>query len=473
MAFKQNSDGFPNLTTKATPTTSDIVQIADAAASNLPKQSTVGSLPFASKALDNLSGVAINTSLVSDTDVTDDLGTPATRWNNVYAGSLKTGDANADALTLAAYDVDGAAYTTFVTFTAGNTPTCVLSGDITGVTQAANDNTTKLATTAYVDTAGGSFAPVGATYIVQTASGTLTNEQALGALATGIMKSTTTTGVVSIAAAGTDYVAPSTTLTVAGTANEVDVSGGAQDLSANRTWTASLPTAMTFTGKTVTGGTFTAPTINVNDNVFSIRDNGDTTKIAQFECSSITTGTTRTYSVQNASGTLYQTGGTDVALADGGTGASLSDPNADRIMFWDDSGGAVDWLTVGTGLSITGTTITATGGGGGLSAVDQTTTSVTAAINTIYSANNASLVTITLPTTAAFGSQIWVIGQGAGGWLVQNGTGVTTHIGNTASTTTTGAVASTNRRDTLMLFCTVADTTWVAIGGTTAGYTIT
>lgn len=60
---------------------------------------------------------------------------------------------------------------------------------------------------------------------------------------------------------------------------------------------------------------------------------------------------------------VYYTGGTDVALADGGTGASLSDPNADRIMFWDDSAGAVTWLTAGTGLTITGTTITASGSG--------------------------------------------------------------------------------------------------------------
>jgi hypothetical protein len=54
---------------------------------------------------------------------------------------------------------------------------------------------------------------------------------------------------------------------------------------------------------------------------------------------------------------FYSPGGTDVALADGGTGASLVDPNADRIMFWDDSGGAVTWLTVGSGLAITTTTM--------------------------------------------------------------------------------------------------------------------
>lgn len=59
-------------------------------------------------------------------------------------------------------------------------------------------------------------------------------------------------------------------------------------------------------------------------------------------------------------GTAYFAGGTDVALADGGTGASLTDPGADRIMFWDDSAGAVTWLTAGSGLSITDTTLSVT-----------------------------------------------------------------------------------------------------------------
>lgn len=35
----------------------------------------------------------------------------------------------------------------------------------------------------------------------------------------------------------------------------------------------------------------------------------------------------------------------------------LTDPNADRILFWDDSAGAAAFLTAGTGLSITGTTL--------------------------------------------------------------------------------------------------------------------
>ncbi len=55
----------------------------------------------------------------------------------------------------------------------------------------------------------------------------------------------------------------------------------------------------------------------------------------------------------------------ELSIARGGTGASLSDPNADRILFWDDSAGAVTWLTAGSGLTITDTTITASGGIGG------------------------------------------------------------------------------------------------------------
>lgn len=53
----------------------------------------------------------------------------------------------------------------------------------------------------------------------------------------------------------------------------------------------------------------------------------------------------------NASGTIYVTGGTDVALADGGTGASLSDPGANALWGWDDTDNAIKFISIGTGLS--------------------------------------------------------------------------------------------------------------------------
>lgn len=43
--------------------------------------------------------------------------------------------------------------------------------------------------------------------------------------------------------------------------------------------------------------------------------------------------------------------------------AALADPNADRILFWDDSASAFAWLTAGTGLSISGTSLEVTQAG--------------------------------------------------------------------------------------------------------------
>jgi len=56
-------------------------------------------------------------------------------------------------------------------------------------------------------------------------------------------------------------------------------------------------------------------------------------------------------------GTINTTG--TIALSHLGI-ESLTDPNADRILMWDDSATATAWLTVGSGLSLSGTTLTAT-----------------------------------------------------------------------------------------------------------------
>lgn len=81
--------------------------------------------------------------------------------------------------------------------------------------------------------------------------------------------------------------------------------------------------------------------------------------VTSVDASGGTTGLSFSGGPITTSGTLTL-GGT-LALANGGLGVSLSDPNADRIFFWDDSAGSVAFLTAGSGLSITGTTITATG----------------------------------------------------------------------------------------------------------------
>lgn len=94
---------------------------------------------------------------------------------------------------------------------------------------------------------------------------------------------------------------------IAGTANEVGVTNGDGVSGAPTIY---LPTAMTLTGKTLTGGTFTGPTIAVNDNEFTLRDDGDATKQLRLQLSGITTGTTRTITVPDASTTLVGTDAT-------------------------------------------------------------------------------------------------------------------------------------------------------------------
>lgn len=74
------------------------------------------------------------------------------------------------------------------------------------------------------------------------------------------------------------------------------------------------------TTQTLTNKTLTTPTLSVLDSAFTILDNSDNTKIAAFQASGITTGTTRTYTLPDASGTVMLTA-TALAYAQLPTGA--------------------------------------------------------------------------------------------------------------------------------------------------------
>ena len=67
------------------------------------------------------------------------------------------------------------------------------------------------------------------------------------------------------------------------------------------------------------------------DNNFRVTGSSDATKKVAFEVDGLTTGTTRTKTWQDNSGTVYESGGQDVAVADGGTG--LSSYTAGDILY--------------------------------------------------------------------------------------------------------------------------------------------
>lgn len=124
-------------------------------------------------------------------------------------------------------------------------------------------------------------------------------------------------------------------------------------------------------------------------------------------------------------------------------------------------------LTGGSGVSITNgaASITISSTGGGTSWTEVTGTSQSMAIDNGYVANNAGLVTLTLPAIAAFGTIVRICGKGAGGWLIAQNAGQSIRLG--SSTTTigvAGSLASTNSGDSIDLLCTTANTVWTAQG---------
>ena len=107
---------------------------------------------------------------------------------------------------------------------------------------------------------------------------------------------------------------------------------------------------------------------------------------------------------------------------------------------------------------------TPAGGGGALSWGVVTGTTQAAAVDSGYFTNNAGLVTVTLPTTAAVGERVRVCGMGAGGWKVaQNASELIDGGENTTTTGTGGSIASTHYADAVELICKVANTEWHVI----------
>lgn len=100
-------------------------------------------------------------------------------------------------------------------------------------------------------------------------------------------------------------------------------------------------------------------------------------------------------------------------------------------------------------------------GGSAMTYTDVTTTTQTMVAGNGYTANNAGLVTLTLPATAAYGTEMVVAGKGAGGWRISQLASQILHVTNLDSTTGTGGyIASTARRDSVRLICVVANLEW-------------
>lgn len=273
------------------------------------------------------------------------------------AGAIQTGTTASDTLLFRAYDNDtGPAYTTFITLTAGNTPTCDLSDSVTKSGQ-------------YIYRASG-------TDVALADGGTGVSLADPGANRLWGWDDTDNAIVWITIGAGLSYDAGTNTLSSSGAAG---VTGpGASTDNAIARWdgvgggaiqnsgviiddTNNVSGVVTLSATNVTlaaGGALRTSTSDTNTLILQAYD-VDGAVYTTF--GTLTAGNTPTFdlsdSVTKSGQYIYRAGGTDVSLADGGTGASLTDPNADRILFWDDSGGAVTWLALDSELEIVGTNI--------------------------------------------------------------------------------------------------------------------
>lgn len=344
-------------------------------------------------------------------------------------GSLQTALLAGNTLLIQAYDVDGTAYKPFITLTANNTPTCDLDTDVT-------------IGSAYIYRAGGTDVPV--------ADG-----------GTGL--STLTAHALYV---GNGAAAP--TALAVGATGEILVGSTGADCAWSSTPTVTTMNATTFdtnvaaAGVTLSGTTLSADGTDADININITAKGSGTVIIDELtlttDLSVANGGTGASTLTQN--GVLYGNAASAIgATAEGGTGTVLIGT----------TGAAPSWLAAGTdGKVLTAHTGAAptweTPGGGStwLTKADATG-DATATVNYAYTINHAtpaSLLTITLPATAAVGDRVEIVGNTAGMWKLVAAAGDTIKL--LSSTTSAGGyLLATTQYDCVEVVCTVADTTWV------------
>mgnify|MGYP003648936629 CR=1 FL=1 len=213
---------------------------------------------------------------------------------------------------------------------------------------------------------------------------------------------------------------------------------------------------------TITGGTTVGKTLRGNTGPLISPVAGNWNIYGSGSLTSVSAGNTLTMNLTGLTNHSVLVGaGTNTItnLAVGGNGQVLLGSLGADPVFND--------VNPGTGISVQGGpgTLTINAIGGGLSWADITIASVTLAINNGYISNRASLVTYTLPAVAGLGAMFAVTNINVDvGWRIAQRAGQQIRLGSSLTTSGVGGyLESTQLGDSIVLICTVANTSFIAI----------
>lgn len=239
----------------------------------------------------------------------------------------------------------------------------------------------------------------------------------------------------------------------------------------------SVATSTTTPAITLTLGAITPTTVVASGNVTGANLSGTNTGDQTITLTGDVTGSgTGSFAATIASGSVTNAKQANMATStikgrvSGGSGSPEDLTGTQATTLLDTFTSALKGLVPASGggtttyLRADGSWATPSGGGGGTGITwnEVTSTTQTGSVNNGYILNNVSLVTFTIPSTAAVGDIIEVVGKGAGGWRISINASEVIHFGNQDTTTgTSGYLASTNRYDSVKLVCIVANTEWV------------
>lgn len=220
---------------------------------------------------------------------------------------------------------------------------------------------------------------------------------------------------------------------------------------------ADISSAQNFTNKVLNN----TNTVTLKDTLFTLQDDGDTTKQAKFQLSGLTTATTRTYTLPDVSDTLVTLGATQTLTAKTLTSPTISGGTIDNATVTVDSiaghtvsnTGTVYGISVTTGQISSALTLTSSLTVSGATTLNNTLTTTgqpTFQSGTAAPAAGAATAGVKLSSTSNFGI---FFGNGAPTFSAAQGS---IYLNTTGSSTSTRLYVNTNGSTTWTSFTSAA-----------------